>query len=981
MAKYSLNKFQQEAIEYTDGPLLIVAGAGTGKTTVITQKISYLIASKLAKPEEILALTFTDKAANEMQERIDEIVDSGYVDMQISTFHSFCQKILEQYGLDIGLPNKSKLLTVTDAWLLIRKNLDKFSLDYYRPLGNPTRHIHELIKHFSKCKDELITPADYLKYAEESKNNNGSMEQWDNDYPRLTEIANAYHVYNQLLLDNGSLDFGDLIFYTIKLLKERPNILQALQNRFRYILIDEFQDVNWAQYQLVRLLVGKKSQLTVVGDDDQSIYAFRGASVSNILRFKDDYPRAKEIVLTENYRSGQEILDLAYKSIQNNNPDRLEVKLNINKRLKSKVENKMSKVEYKHFNTLDEEVAGVVNKICEICENKSVALSEIAILVRANSHAEPFINALAKKNIPYEYLASAGLYKQPIILDCINFLKVIDSYHESTSIYRLLQLSFLNFSENDLQKLTYLAKKKTVSYYEALKHATEFGLSAAGIKICDKLLGLINEGVKQARKEKLTVILYNFLNDSGYLTYLAHEEEQGNRELIRQIYFLRQFLDFVSEFETNQPGVNVALFLEQLNYVLEAGDEGKIKALENVEQSVKIMTIHSAKGLEFSQVFVVNLVEERFPTRKHGEGIEIPLSLIKEHLPEGDYHYEEERRLFYVAITRAKEKLFLTSADDYGGVRKKKMSRFLAELDYEPKAIKQINSLSIDKLSNGQNAKNETKSAGIAHLPNTFSYSQINSYGRCPYQYKLAYVLKLPTKSSASFSFGSTIHNTLQKFYQKVQELNSAKQDSLFGAVVEVVNLANIKVPVLTDLLKLYEECWIDDWYESAKQKEDYHKKGREILKVFYTAQENNWTVPSTLESGFKIKIGNYTVRGRIDRVDKLSDGTLEIIDYKTGKAKEKVTGDDKDQLLIYQLAVIALPEYRNIGKIGKLSFFYLNDNIKISFVGEAEELQKLQEKLLKIIEQISLGDFAATPGDHVCSYCDFKGICEFRKL
>jgi DNA helicase-2/ATP-dependent DNA helicase PcrA len=439
--KHSLNQNQKEAIEYISGPLLIVAGAGTGKTTVITEKIAYLIKNNLAKPEEILALTFTEKAAEEMEDRVSNLLDIGYTEMQISTFHAFCQRILENYALDIGLPNQFKRLNQIDAWLLIRENLNKFNLDYYQPLGNPTRHIHELIKHFSKCKDELITPQEYLDYAENVKLNADEVNKEEKN--RLTEIANAYQVYNQVLLDNNSLDFGDLIFYTVKLLQKRKNILKFLQKQFKYILVDEFQDVNHAQYELVKLLFNKEfNQLTVVGDDDQSIYAFRGASVSNILRFKDDFVNSKEIVLTENYRSGQEILDLAYQSIQNNNPDRLEVKLNLNKRLISN--KKGSKIEHLQGLTLEEEAEKVAEKILEIKKNEVASWDDFLILARANSHVEPFIAEFEKRGIPFEFLASSGLFHQPIVMDAINFLKVIDQYRESSSLYRLLLLPFFN---------------------------------------------------------------------------------------------------------------------------------------------------------------------------------------------------------------------------------------------------------------------------------------------------------------------------------------------------------------------------------------------------------------------------------------------------------------------------------------------------------------------------------------------------------
>ncbi len=278
---HKLNKAQQQAVEYNDGPLLIVAGAGTGKTTVITQKIAHIIDNDMAKPENILALTFTEKAASEMQERVDEMLDTGYVDLQISTFHAFCQRILEEYGIEIGLPAHFKLLTQTDAWLLVKKSIYDFNLDYYRPMGNPTGMIHAMLSHFSKAKDELISPQEYLDHAEGLQLDKDEAEIQEKS--RITELANAYHTYNQLLLDNKALDFGDLMYYTVKLLQERPNVLAALKKRFTHILVDEFQDVNWAQYQLIRLLTDDNSPLTAVGDDDQSIYAFRGSNVSIIM--------------------------------------------------------------------------------------------------------------------------------------------------------------------------------------------------------------------------------------------------------------------------------------------------------------------------------------------------------------------------------------------------------------------------------------------------------------------------------------------------------------------------------------------------------------------------------------------------------------------------------------------------------------------------------------------------------------------------
>ncbi len=986
---HKLNSQQKQAVEYVECPLLIVAGAGTGKTTVITEKIIYLINSGLAKPEEILALTFTDKAAQEMEDRVDNLMGKsnesklvGYLDLQISTFHAFCQRILENYAIDIGLNNSFKVLSETEAWLLIRDNLYQLDLDYYMPIGNPTKHIHELIRHFSKCKDELISVEDYLEYAQNVKLDKDEVNV--NEKDRLTEIANIYHQYNRLLLDNNRLDFGDLIFYVIKLLQKRAKVKKALQNRYKYVMVDEFQDVNHAQYELVKLL-SQNSQLTVVGDDDQSIYAFRGASVSNIMRFKDDFPHAKEVVLNENYRSDQQILDLAYESIRHNDPDRLEVKLGIDKRLKSKIKFGLEKdkpaICHIHCPSSENEVSKVMEQILEIKKENKAEWDDFAILIRANSHAEPFLQGLEAAAIPYEFIASSGLYRQPIVMDSINFFKLVDNYHESSAVFRLLKLPFWDFSENDLQKITGTAARKAISYYEAIKRAAELGLSDHGIKICNKLISLIHDGMRRARYEKPSKILYAFLEDSGYLKYLVNKEQEGDGKVIRQIYQIKQFFEYIEKYQTTTADPNVAGFVSHYLSLVESGDEGAMYQPKDTPESVNLLTVHGAKGLEFNYVFLVNLVQDRFPSRRRSEAIEIPLELVKEELPSGDIHEQEERRLFYVALTRARKRLFLFSAANYGGLRDKKLSKFLAELGYEKQS-----DCAGPKILMDQNkivpSQEEEKVEFHFELPTSFSFSQIRAYETCPYQYKLNYILKIRSKGNASFSFGKTMHSTMYKFYQRVKDLNQARQDNLFGLPQDESVQSNIQVPALEELLSIYEESWIDEWYKSKMQKQKYHHRGREILKNYYKRHHGGWSIPVALESWFKIKIGDYLIRGSIDRVDKGEDDqSLEIIDYKTGKSKEKLAKQDKEQLLIYKMAAQILPEYRNIAPVGKLTFYYLNDNITASFTGSDKEIDQLRDKIIKIIDKIHKKDFTADPNKFKCKYCDFRDICQFRAV
>lgn len=983
MAENNLNPAQQEAVEYIDGPLMIVAGAGTGKTTVVAKKIKFLIDHGLAKPTEILALTFNEKAAAEMQDRVDSLMDRSYLDIEISTFHSFCQRLLEQYGLDIGLPNYFKIFTPTDVWIMMNRQLHEFNLDYYRPLGNPTKHLHELIRHFAKCKDEMIGPNEYLEYADNlSLDKDIALQEEKN---RLTEVANAYHTYNRLLLKRGAFDFADLIYYANILLTKRPNVLSKLQNKFKYILVDEFQDVNWAQYELVKKLSSAGAQLTVVGDDDQSIYAFRGASVANILRFRDDFPKAKQIVLTENYRSDQSILDKAYELIQGNNPDRLETKLQINKALvyrgRLPESESGSQVVHVHTTKAEDEAHFIADEILRLKNmDPNARWDDFAVLVRANNHADLFVSEFEHQQVPYEFLAAAGLYRQPIVLDCINFLKVIDSYHDSAAIYRLLRMPHLDFKENDMQKLTFFARsEKTISYYEALKRAAEYDMSDAGKKICETLITWIHAGMKSSRQEKPTQIIYNFFESSGYLKYLTGGEKKGDRNIIRQIYHLNQFFSYIANYESLSPGATASDFLDYFEQVLEAGDLGILKQPEDTPDSVNIMTVHTAKGLEYKYVFVVNLVEDRFPTRRHGsEAIEVPAPLIKEVLPEGDAHIEEERRLFYVAMTRAKKRLYLTSADDYGGVREKKISRFLSELGYVKNENKQSKN---ESAITDYSAAAEPDKVGqfVYPIPKKFSYSQIQIYRECPYKYKLSNILRLPSQGSPSLTFGSVIHETLERFYKRLIELNNATQDSLFTGTDQAA-AGKVSAPTMDELMAIYNDSWRSDGYTSTRLKEEYFEKGKTILSDFYKKHADHWTVPLAVEAHFNIAVGENIITGKIDRIDKNISGDVSIYDYKTGKSKEKLETDDKDQLLIYQLAVMANPDLRTGGNLTALVYHYLNDGSELSFIGAEKDLQKISEKISETIANIKQIRFDATPEKHKCSKCEFRNICDYRE-
>lgn len=1000
----TVNTEQRRAIAHGEGPLLIVAGAGTGKTTVITQRIAWLILEKKVPTDGILALTFTDKAATEMEERVDQLLPYGYVNLWVSTFHAFCERVLREHALDIGLPADFRLLSQTEQWLMVRRHFDRFELDYYRPLGNPTRFIAALIRHFSRLEDEDISPEDYLAYARSLKLDRDeekfAKKKADDDSDGITEaqrigeVAAAYAMYRQLLLDEGCLDFGTMITYTLALFKKRPSILKQYQEQFQYVLVDEFQDTNWAQYELIKLIVALRKNLTVVGDDDQSIYKFRGASVSNIIEFKHDFPGCVQVVLTKNYRSRQQILDLSYAFIQRNNPNRLEAALNVEKKAvkkgsakkKSTVEPVSKKltasdtepgiVEFIHTVTQEEEARTVAERIVTLQKAESLDWKEFAVLVRANDHAEQFVHSLELAGVPYQFVASKGLYRKPDVLDVIAFLQLLDNYHESAALYRMLDLPSFGVKAEDMIELNAFARRKAVSLYQTFVQSRIVpNLSASSRKGIDEILHLVRSGAEYARTHAVTQTCLFFLEKAGVLKDLG---KRATPNLVERVAAIRKFLGEVADFEKAHPRATVHEFLEFHALRLESGDAGSLAGtVEPDVDAVRIMTVHGAKGLEFAHVFVVQLVDRRFPTTERKDPIEVPEPLVREILPEGDVHLQEERRLLYVAMTRAKRGLYLTAAEDYGGVRAKKPSRFLYELGFvqedpkqEPKLLAQLE-------------RKERKIIGgsdLKFLGTKYSFSALRSYEKCPWQFRYAYVLKVPVSGNAQFSYGETMHTTLQKFFELVRDRSKADQGALFGATTKDAKNPPVS---LDELLKMYDESFVDEWYDSGTQRDEFRERGRKALKAFYGKHSSSLPTVLGLEQGFNLKLDRYVVGGKIDRIDLLGRDEAEkkdrigIVDYKSGHKRDSMERADKYQLYIYALAAQD-PHILN-AKVEKLTYYFLDDNVGVDLSPSDKELEATKTWILSKIDAIMSGDFEPTPGEW-CKYCDFKNICEYRQ-
>ncbi len=1037
----NLNDKQKEAVKHRDGPLLIIAGAGTGKTAVITQKVLDLIKSVDAKPTEILALTFTEKAASEMIERIDIEMPIGYEEVTVSTFHSFCDSVLRKDSVYLGIDSNYSLMTEAQAYVFFRKYLYDFPLDTLRPLGNPAANITQILRHFSRLQDEEVFPEEYNNFVKKLSKNNKIEEEQKKEFE---ELAATYEMYTNKKIEESKMDFGDLILQTIKLFRDKPNILDKYHQRYKYILVDEFQDTNYTQNVLVNLLalngdpqnvdskIKCKANITVVGDDDQAIYKFRGAAISNILHFKENFPTAKKIVLIENYRSRQQILDHTYSLIQHNNPERLEVTEEVNKKLISKVVDEEKGRDYVNIISADtgmEEAENISKEILKLTGNieklkkensivhkkydskgqgmfmdidnwinKKYEYSDIAILVRAHAHADEIVKTLRKNGIPYKFSGAKGLYTRPEVQDLISYLKIIANYADDISMFNLLSMDIWGLSTRELIEIFKTARQKKISVFEFFEEI--WNIKVGEDKISDKnfvppnnlgqkilseksqnkiwkILEIINDSFTQVKDNiNITQIIFDFFKKSGFMDSLL---EKDDSETFFKVQNIGKYLELVQSFEKDNLNITIFEYLNYLDYSIDIGETPKVDmdAFEDYN-AVNISTVHGAKGLEYPVVFVVNLVEERFPSRNRGESLPIPEELIKDIVSDDGENAEnsrEERRLFYVACTRAKELLYLTLAKFYGDAkRKKKQSRFLDEImDKKMQEIldakgnsgkKDINIEMLNYLdkSSGENIEELDVSEISDILPSTISYSHINLYKSCPKKYKYRYILNVPGLPSSTLSFGSSIHNTLKDFYDRVK----LSQGSIAGFS---------DLPTKKDLIDTYEMKWVSSGYENKKHEKLRKTYGKKIIGEYYEKYFDPKTQIIGVETMFRYHLDTFILKGFIDRIDLLkivgSEQHVEIIDYKTGSVKK---GSDKEVNL--QLALYALVAKEVLGyKVDKASLLFIEHDVKISLEIDDNLIKTIKSEIIDVVNQIRKREFTAEPG-FLCKYCDYKDIC-----
>jgi len=953
-----LNDEQRSAVTHGEGPLLIVAGAGTGKTQVLTRRIAWLIATKRARPEEILGLTFTEKAAAEMEARVDTLVPYGFVGATLCTFHAFGDRMLREHAVELGLTTQLRVESDAEILVFLRERLFELGLERYLPLGRPDEHLRALVQLFDRARDEDVSPEAYQEFADRLAASATGDEERDRAGAEQ-EKARAYGAYQRLLHEHGRIDFGSQISLALKLLRDFPYLRREYQDRFRYILVDEFQDTNHVQFELLRLLAGGRRNVTVVGDDDQGIYRFRGARVENLLDFRSVLPDTRIVLLTRNYRSGQRILDAAHRLIRHNDPHRLEAREGLDKRLRADRDLEGT-IDHQAFRAASDEADFVAAEIeSEVAGGREPG--EIAVIARTHLHLDAFAAALRARGTPFQRSSARGLYARPEVQLCLNVLRAIADPDDGPAVFQVLGDPMFDVDPVDLAALAARARRRNrgllrVASAAAVDPAGE--LSPASRQAIARFAALHRKLADSAVRRPTTEVLHQFADESGLLESLAREDSLEAVERARNLNKLFLIIQRIGRLLQHD---RVAQFIGHLDLLIEAGDDPAQAEIELDENAVHLLTAHNAKGLEFPVVFMVQLAEGRFPNRRQGRSLALPAELHRDPVDEKADHDREERRLFYVGMTRARDRLVLTWAADYGTKWNFKPSRHVIEALGLPGAPRPAESPSAFQSIARFAPTGETPVPEMAPLdeqaPLRLSNQQIDDFLTCPLKYRYAHVLRIPIQTDPRAMFGAAIHHAIRVYLR--QKLRGDPTD-------------------VGDALRAFEDAWSSEGFYTREHEERRLEEGREMLRRFVEREQGGNTLPLAVEQEFRFSVGPTTIEGRFDRIDERRGQTV-IVDYKTSDVEEDDRANERalksleeDQLGLYALAYA---ETRGSAPArAELSF------VASGVVGGADvQAAHLQSARLRIDEAsrgIRRAYFPARPDKRRCSFCTYSRFC-----
>jgi DNA helicase-2/ATP-dependent DNA helicase PcrA len=960
---HGLNREQRRAVTHGEGPQLVLAGPGTGKTEVITRRVAWLIATKRARSSEILALAFTDKAAAEMQARVDVLVPYGQADAEIHTFHAFGDRLLREHAYELGLPADVRLVNRSQAAVLLRDNLFELGLERYRPLGDPTRFLGALVDLFCRAKDEGVDPAAHRAYAETLPASAAAAPDAERDTlldlaAAQAELAAAYERYQALLGRHGCIDHGDQVALSVRLLRDRPSIGQAVRQRYRYLLVDEFQDTNPTQLELVFQLTGQGRNVTVVGDDDQAIYAFRGAATSNMRQFAGAHPDLRRVVLRRNYRSRSPIVAASQRLIGHNGPERLAA---IDGLTKQPVAHRRSRspapVRSHAYRMPDEEADGVAQQIADRI-SAGARPRDFAVLVRTNAEIDPIVRSLRVRGVPYSSSAPPDLYDRPEIRPLLCYLRVVADPSDSVELYMLATAQPYELGGDDLTALLHAARRRHRPVWDVLLESLDqpgvVRIASESRRRVERLVADVRGGIELSHTRTTAEVLYDHLRRTGRLARLAQPDQpdEGLLDIVRFFELVRANGRLVAD-------DRVAVLVPYLQSLVSAGDQPADSGPE-LADAVSVLTVHRAKGLEFPVVFLSGLIDGRFPRRGRQTALALPAALCAARHGDGEEDgLAEERRLFYVAMTRARDELVLTHSIEAAGRRHaRRSSPFIAEaLDLgvhpAPEVLSGVSSLG--SLEPAPPVPAAAAPAASTDAPLSLSYSAVEEYVGCPERYRLRHVVGVPTPTHHALTYGSALHQAVAAFHLRQRAGQEMTED---------------------ELLAVFAAQWSAEGFLSRKHEEARFAAGQQALRRFRAGQlATPASPPMGIERSFSFRVGRDEIRGRIDRLDETADGAV-ITDYKSSDVRDQRKADQKARESL-QLQVYALAYQAETGRLpGHTQLHFLDSGVVGRATPDPARLERATGTITAAANGIRAGSFPARPNPIACGYCPYRQIC-----
>ena len=956
---------QREAIEHVHGPMLVVAGAGTGKTSVLTHRIERLVREGHAYPHEILALTYTRNAATEMRDRVRKLL--GGKEVNAATFHDYCLDLLKRVHKDFGV------LDDKDLWIYLRRRIRDLRLEHYVRAANVTQFLNDLLDFVSRCHDELITPEKYAQYVER-------LERKEVPIPRVAksknvlddaevlgrcrEIARVFTTMERWLAEENLGTFSHMITRAHDLLVNDENVLAAARSRARFILADEFQDANFAQIQILARLTGSEGNIFAVGDPDQAIYRFRGASSAAFELFNRNFPQAKRVVLEKNRRSTTPILRSAFALIDKNPPvfaTRPNFASNYRRvPLQSARDEEAAKagspqpsrpVEVVVLTSRDAEGPDLVGSIRAAQKKSKCKWSDFGILYRSHFHRDEVVHELAEADIPF-VIESMDISDTPQARDLFACLNAVVSAGDDVSLFRVAALPCFHVNPEQLrQVMRAVARDNRDAHVVPLSSALDrVDGGAEVLAVVQRTRDEIRRREAKARAA-LDIIVHQFALDASSPIFQAalHFVEEWEKKKVNKTTELSELVDYLVCFR-------------------EAGGVIPMEAAES-ENAVRLMTVHGAKGLEFPHVSILRANSGSFPCSYRETVVAFPHELRDADSISEAYdktlHDQEERRLFYVAMTRARDSLQIYAREGTGKINKTPAG-YVRELMENKTLAPWLTAVPARGSQKSLDIFAETALAYPAEsqtnlwfelpvldgLHTRLSASAVDTYERCGLQFKLDRDWHLSAKPAAAMQYGAAIHRILKTYFDSVS-LGRAKTDE------ELVDLFRLDLA----------EAKIQEAY----QHELYEQQGIAQLCEFLASAARTLPSPQVLhtEQSFEIRVGPTSVVGRIDRIDRRPDGTVAIIDYKTGKARDQEDADESLQLSLYAIAAKEKWGYT----VGALIFYNLEENVPVMTTRSDAQLLGARARVEDAAQGIADGIFKANPGMH-CNFCAYRSLC-----